>query len=132
MLKDKDMGEKYYNELDISEHGIMLKGLPKFIACEELEDMINTIFVELLENENIDKNQIVQIKVFSDFHRCKTWLTKLKRYQSMYEATNNVNKLNGEGAGAKKLTISKGSGLFGIKKEVDACDFYNKKIQALK
>ena len=28
LLKDKDMGEKYYSELDISEHGIMLNGLP--------------------------------------------------------------------------------------------------------
>ena len=56
LLKDKDMGEKYYSELDISEHGIMLNRLPKFIACEELEDMIRTIFVELLANENIDKS----------------------------------------------------------------------------
>ena len=132
LLKDKDMGEKFYSELDISEHGIMLNGLPKFIACDELEGMIQTIFVELLANENIDKNQIVQIKVLSDFHKCTSWLKKLKRYQSMFEATNNVNKRNGEGAAAKKLMISKGSGLFGAKVEVDASDFYNKKIHHLK
>ena len=50
----------------------------------------------------------------------------------MFEATNNVNKRNGEGAAGKKLMISKGSGLFGAKVEVDASDFYNKKIHHLK
>lgn len=50
------MGEKFYSELDISEHGIMLNGLPQFVACDELEHMLRTVFEELLANENIDKN----------------------------------------------------------------------------
>jgi len=50
----------------------------------------------------------------------------------MFEATNNVNKMNGEGNTAKKLKISKVTGLFGSKVEVDASDFYNQKIHALK
>jgi ribosome-binding factor A len=96
------------------------------VACDELEHMLRTIFEELLANENIDKNQIIQIKVLSDYHKCTTWLTKLKKYQNMLEATKNVNK----GDTSKKLKISKKGGLFGLKstEELDAIDFYNKKI----
>ena len=44
----------------------------------------------------------------------------------MLEATKNVNK----GDASKKLKISKKGGLFGLKstEELDAIDFYNKKI----
>ena len=54
--------------------------------------MLRTVFEELLANENIDKNQIVQIKVLADYHKCSTWLGKLKKYQNMLEQTKNVNK----------------------------------------
>lgn len=91
--------------------------------------MLRTVFEELLANENIDKNQIIQIKVLSDYHKCTTWLAKLKKYQNMLEATKNVNKTT-MGDTSKKLKISKVSGLFGFRStvEFDAIDFYNKKI----
>ena len=53
------MGKKFYSERDVSEHSIMLTGLPKDIPQEDLENMLRKIFVELLENESIDGNQIL-------------------------------------------------------------------------
>ena len=125
------MGEKLYSELDISEHGIMLSSLPKHIAAEELEGLLRTVFVELLENENIDQSQIVQIRVLSDLYKCQKWLKNLRKFQGMYDATNEMNQRN-ESKGEERVKIYKRERICGPRVEKDALQFYNEKIQELK
>jgi len=74
------MSEKFYTERDVSEHSIMLTGLPKDIPQKDLENMLRKIFVELLENESIDESQILQIRVSKDMHKCHKWINKIKIY----------------------------------------------------
>ena len=86
MLNDREMGEKLYTDLDIAEHTILIEGLPRDVPREELERKIRSIFIDLLELENIPnaEGQILRVVAVSDFDKCLKWSKKLKIFIGRY------------------------------------------------
>lgn len=48
-----DLKDNIINEIDISEHAIMIQGFPKNIPKDKLENIVENILIEILKNENI-------------------------------------------------------------------------------
>jgi len=115
--------------LDIAEHTILLKGFPRNIPKLELERNVRSIIEEILKIDKIeDESQIVKVISTSDMSKCHTWYTKLNKLDGEYQLALQTNAKNDL---TKRLSIMLKGKCCG-QTEVDAIEYYEEKIEALK
>jgi hypothetical protein len=66
-----DYGMRRYTDLEISEHCVLIRGLPKSIPRRELEERVTKVLNLILKETDGEKQEaVVKVSVISDYNNC--------------------------------------------------------------
>jgi hypothetical protein len=59
--EDADVSTKVFNDIDKAKHSVCLQNVPRDVPRVEVEKQIRSLFLEILEQKNLPKDQLISV-----------------------------------------------------------------------